>query len=88
MVVNLCVAISIYETGETLQDILFLPLAQSSSKESHNGTGVPDGRRLGVDGTLCRHVECLMFDYETVDVPALIFAVSFSISISCFLVNG
>ena len=76
------------ETGENLLDILFLSLTQSSSKESNNGAGVPDGRRLGVNGTLCRHVEYPMFDYATIDVPAFIFAVSFSISINCFLVNG
>lgn len=75
-------------TGETLLDILFLSLAQSSSKESDNRAGVPDCRRLGVNRTLCRHVECPTFDCATVDVPAFIFAVSFSISINCFLVNG
>jgi len=75
-------------TGETLLDILIFSLAQSPSKESDNSAGVPDGRCLGVDSTLYRHVERPAFDCATVDVPAFIFAVSFSISINCFLVNG
>jgi hypothetical protein len=88
MLVKLSALISIYETCETLLDILLLPLAQSPLKESDNGTGVPDGRRLGVESALCRSTECPAFDCLPVDVPAFILAVSFSISINCFLVNG